>query len=255
MDIRYLGSFAALGLAAAVQAGPITNITDTSVANQSAVTGGLVALDLSGLGISGLSGTNNNILSVNFASSSGGAFNGSLTATVFGNIGAPGSGLNTVAIVYDFVGSGPDPIDNFQFGLNSGANIDLSDLAAATQGTINDQTTSGQTSPLVTLEDNSGVPANDTFTFSFIDAGDLLGGVSLTEHFVWYVLSDGSVQIGTAKVEVTNNGNAIFDMLTLVKIPGQADLNMVPLPGAAGMGIVGLAMVMGRRRRSAPSLD
>ena len=74
-------------------------LTDNAVANQTDVTTGLVALDLSGI-VPGL--TTNNSYSTSF-SAPGGAYTGTLTATVFGNVASPGSSLNSVAIVYEFV--------------------------------------------------------------------------------------------------------------------------------------------------------
>lgn len=242
MFARSIGMFAGVGLlAVSASAAPIP-LTINNVANQSSVTGGLVGLDISGV-VSGL--TTSNSLTQNFTGP-GGAYTGSLTAEVFGNVGAPGGGLNTVVIVYTFVGNGPSGIEKFAFG-GAGNALDLNDLGNATHGAIGDGTSAGQTVDSVTLLDNSSAPAPDTFNFNF--NLNNLGGVSTTEQFSWYVMTTGDVQIGKTQVEVTNFGAVTFDMLTLVDIPGQPDLSVVPLPGAAGLGLAGLALVGVRRRR------
>lgn len=218
-------------------------ITDNAVATQASVTSGLVALDLSGI-IPGLTTTSS--LTSNFVAP-GGAYTGSLTASVFGNVGAPGVGLNSVVIVYEFVGNGPSGIDQFEFGLNNGANLDFGDLLAATHGTIGDLTTVGQSSALVDLFDNSGVPENNTMVFDFLTSSDTLGSPGVTESFGWYIQTDGNVAINLVNVEARNFGAVTFQSLSLVDIPGQADLN-VPAPGSAALmlGVFGLAA---RRRR------
>ncbi len=221
-------------------AAPITN---NAVPTAATVTSGLVALDLTGI-IPGL--TTSNSLTTNF-NAPGGAYSGSLTASVFGNVGAPGSGLNTVVIVYEFTGNGPSAIDQFEFGVNDGANLDYDDLLAATQGSIGDLTTVAQGSPNVDLFDNSGIPDNNTMVFDFLSGGDTLGGPGSTETFGWYIQTSGAVAINMVDVEVRNFGAVTFQSLSLVNIPGQPDLN-VPAPGSAAL-LLGVFGVAARRRR------
>ncbi len=172
-----------------------------------------------------------------------GAYSGTLTARVFGNQGTPGTGLNDVLVIYEFTGNGPDAIDEFEFGIDSGASLDFSDLLSATQGTIADLSV-GQGSPLVEL--TSGVATNTTLNFGFLAAGDALGGPALTETFGWYIRSGGDVQVNIVDVVARDFGNVTIQSLALVDIPGQPDLN-VPGPGAAAL--LGVAGVMGLRRR------
>ena len=216
-------------------------ITNNSVANQSDVTGGLVALDLSGI-IPGLTSVNS--LTSNFMTA---GFSGSMTATVFANQGAPGSGLSDVVIVYQFIGNGPTALDKFTFGQDSGLNLDFGDLLSATHGSIGDLTTLGQIAPVVEIFDNSLIPQNDTLVFDFLAAGDQLGGPGLTESFGWYIRTTGSVAINIVDVEVVDFGGAVFQSLALVSNPGQPDLN-VPGPGSVTLLIGGVGMLVRRRR-------
>lgn len=243
-------NFGAIGGGAAIAllgmtAGNATavTLTDNAVANETDVTTGLVALDLSGI-VPGL--TTNNSYSTSF-SAPGGAYTGTLTATVFGNVSTPGSSLNSVAIVYEFIGNGPSGIDMFEFGLNNGSNLDYSDLLAATHGTIGDLTTVGQGSPMVELFDNSGVPDNNNMIFDFLGGGDALGSPGTTESFGWYIQTTGDVAINFVDVEVTDFGAVTIQTLSLVDIPGQPDLN-VPAPGSAAL-LVGAFGLAARRRR------
>lgn len=219
-------------------------LTDNVAPTQAGLTAGLVALDLSGI-ITGL--TTNNSLASNFVAP-GNAYSGSLTTTVYGNVGTPGQSLDTVLIVYEFTGNGPSGIDSFTFGVDSGINLDFGDLLAATHGTIGDLTSVGQVSPIVDLIDNSGVPANDLMVFDFLPNNDSLGGAGGTETFAWYIMAGGDVAINIVDVESRDFGAVTFQSLSLVNNPGQPDLN-VPTPGSIAllMGGVGL---QARRRRS-----
>lgn len=234
-------SLFALIAASSALAAPIA-ITNNSVATVNDATAGLTALDLTGV-VTGL--TSSNSLSVNFATAS---YTGTLTATVFGNVATPGGSLSDVVIVYEFVGNGPSGIEEFMFGQPGGANIGIADLAAATHGSIDELTSPGQTLGGVTLFDNSAIPAGDLFVFDF--DSNRLGGVGQTDTFGWYVRTTGDIQIGLSKVLVTNFGGVVIDMLSIVDVAGQPDLNVVPLPTGVGLGIAGLMIVAGRRRRS-----
>lgn len=217
-------------------------ITDTPVATEAGLISGLVPLDLSSVVTSGL--TTSNSLSVNFSEPNG-AYTGTLSATVYGNVGAPGTqALNDVVIVYEFTGNGPDAIDEFEFGVDSGTSLNFNDLLNATQGTIQDLSV-GQGSPLVELTDNGAT--NDTQNFGFQAAGDLLGGFNNTENFAWYVRTGGDIAINVVDVVVRDFGTVTVQSLGIVDDPDQPDLN-VPAPGAAALlGLGGL--VAGTRRR------
>lgn len=230
----------ALVAASSAVAAPIA-INNNSVATVNDATAGLTALDLTGV-VSGM--TTSNTFSVNFSTA---FYTGTLTASVFGNVSTPGGSLSDVVIVYEFVGNGPSGIEEFMFGQPGGANIAIADLAAATHGSIDELTSPGQTLGGVTLFDNSAIPSGDLFVFDF-DA-DRLGGVGTIERFGWYVRTTGDIQIGLSKVLVTNFGGVVIDMLSIVDVAGQPDLNAVPLPTGVGLGVAGLMIVAGRRRR------
>lgn len=242
MKAHIFGALVGAGvLVASVHGATITNV---NVGTQSDVTGGLVGLDISGV-VSGL--TTNNSLTKTFNTGFGSS--GSVTATVFGNVGTPGGSLNTVVIVYEFVGNGPSGIDQFTFGGSGAGALDLGDIESATHGSIDDATTAGQVIPSVTTVDNSMSASPDTFNFNFLTNNDMLGTPSGSETLTWYVMTTGDIQIGLTQLQVVNGGAATFDMLALVNIPGQSDLSMIPLPSAAGLGLAGLAMIGVRRRR------
>lgn len=243
MSSRMYGAgVAALVAATAAQAGPIA-ITNQSISSLAAATSGLTALDISGR-VSGLTSTSS--LSANFATSS---YTGTLTASVYGNVATPGADLNTVVIVYEFVGHGPSGIEQFMFGQSGFTNLGLADLAVATQGSIDDLNSVGQTVDSVTIFDNSAAPANDLMVFDF--SANQLGAPGRTDRFGWYIRTSGDVQIGRSTVLITNHGGTTVDMLALVDAPGQPDLSVAPVPGAAGLGLLGMALVAGRRRRRA----
>lgn len=247
VTMRAASALVALGLASSFAASAAV-ITDNLVATQAGLVGGMVPLDISSV-VSGLSTVNS--YSTNFASNLPGAYTGTLTATVYGNTQI-GSGLNNVLIVYSFTGNGPSGIDTFEFGLDSGSNLDYSDMLASTQGTVGDMRSlspSLQGSPLVTLTDN--LVTNDTQSFAF--NADPLGGFSPSQHtdtFGWYVRSlNGAVNVGFVDVLVTDFSGANTKTLAFVDIPGQPDLN-VPGPGALGLLGVGMGLAGVRRRRA-----
>ena len=233
---------AGLSLVGATSAQAVV-ITDNFVASEAIAANGLQPLDLSGI-VSGL--TTNNSYTTNFASSVPGAYTGTLTARVYGNVGAPGVALDTVVIVYSFTGDGPSGIDTFEFGLDSSRNLDYSDLLAATHGTVGDLVTGGQLSPVVNLTDN--LATNDTLLFDFNAVGDALGAPATTENFGWYIRTDGNVQVNFVDAVVTDFGAATVQTLSFVDVPGQPDLN-VPGPAALGVLGVGVALSGARRRR------
>jgi len=220
-----------------------TAIFDLTVSNQSEVIGGLVPLDLSSV-VGSIGGANNNVWSQNFTSSVPGAYTGTLTATVYGNVGAPGASLTDIAIIYEFVGNGPSAIDQFQFGIDGGASLDFDDTLRGTHGTVLELTTPGQLSPLVVLANGGG--SNNTLTFDFAAAGDPLG-TGGTQSLGWYVSNDAAVQINLVDVVITDFGNATAQTLAFTDIPGQPDIG-VPAPGAIALFGMGLAAASRRRR-------
>ncbi|RMH25004.1 MAG: hypothetical protein D6693_09395 [Planctomycetota bacterium] len=227
-----------LALAAGASAVNI-DMSTNAVANVSDVTGGLVGLDLTGI-VTGLTTTNS--LTANFSTL---GFSGTVTASVFGNQSTPGAGLNSITIVYEFASNSGTPLDSFEFGLNSGNDLNFADYSRATIGTIGSLTTVGQANPNVTLTDGASlaIPGNTTLFFDFLGAGDTLAN----ETFGWYIQIDGAIVIDKARVEVRDFGSDVFDMLAMVNGTGQPDLG-VPAPGALGV-FLGAGLLAGRRRR------
>ena len=174
------------------------------------------------------------------------AYAGRLTSEVFGNTSSTGPGLTDVVIKYTFqqVG-GPNSIETFNFGVNSGQTIDLTDLLAATHGTILNENVSQAFSPAVSADT---IGLNNTFDFDFRVNGapnELQNG----DTYVWYVASGGGdVKVNVVDVTVTDFGNANAKALTFTTTNGQNDLN-VPAPGASALALVGLAAAGRRRRR------
>jgi len=230
---------------AAASGAVVTDITDNNVASLSDVTTdlGLVSLDLTSV-VSGITLTTNNSVTTSFSS---GTFDGLFTASVFANQGSPGSGVNQVALVYEFeITSGTDPVDRFLFGRDGQANLDKQDLIGATQGTIADLTSAGQASADVDYLDNSGVGSNDNLRFEFQGVGDqLVAG----ERFGWYQLFDGGdIAVDVIQVQAIDVFDANFLSLGVVLEGTQPDLN-VPAPGSLAALLAAGGIVARRRRR------
>ena len=240
---RSISALAGLATLAYATSASAVIITDNSVPTRAGLlaSNGLVPLDLSGL-IGGL--TTNNSYTQNFSSPVPGAYTGSMSVEVFGNVSVPGVALNQVLMIYTMTGDGPSALDEFQLGVDSSTNLDYNDLLSAVHGTILDDTTAGQTSPQVELLDNAGT--NNTYTFDYLTAGDTLGGPGGSETLSWYVLSGADVAIDFIDVTISDFGSVTIQSLSLVDVPGLPDLN-VPTPGAALL--LSLAGVAGVRRR------
>jgi len=246
MSIRTRSLAALAGLATVVCASSASAVIigDTSVATRAGLlaSNGLVPLDLSGI-LTGLTTTNS--YSQNFVSDIAGAYSGTLSVEIFGNVGSPGLALNQVMMIYTMTGNGPDGIDTFEFGVDSSTNLDFNDLLSATQGTILDQTSAGQAAPVTELFNNLGT--NNVFTFDYQAGGNTLGAPSQTDVHSWYVLGGADVAIDFVDVNIRDFGLAQVQSLSFVDVPGLPDLN-TPTPGAVALfGIAGLAGV--RRRR------
>lgn len=240
---RSIALLAGLATVACASSASAVILTDNSAGTRAGLlaSNGLVPLDLSGV-VAGLSSSNS--YTTNFASPTPGAYTGTLTAEVFGNVGLPGLALNQVMIIYTMTGNGPSGIELFQMGVDTSTNIDYNDLLAATHGSITDQTTIGQVSPQVELLNNAGT--NNTLSFDYQNGGDVLGGVGNTETLQWYVLSSADVAIDFVDVTISDFGTTTVQSLSLVDVPGLPDLN-TPTPGA--LALLSVAGVAGLRRR------
>ncbi|MCB9847577.1 MAG: hypothetical protein H6814_04105 [Phycisphaeraceae bacterium] len=245
MSIRTKSIAAVAGLAmiACASSASAVILTDNSVGTRAGLlaSNSLVPLDLSGV-VSGLSTSNS--YTQNFTSTVPGAYSGTLTCEVFGNVGLPGLALNQVMMIYTMTGNGPSAIELFQMGVDTSTNIDYNDLLNATHGQIVDQTTGGQLSPEAELLNNFGT--NNTLSFNYQNSGDTLGSVGGTETLQWYVLSTADVAIDFIDVTVSNFGTTSVKSLSFVDVPGLPDLN-TPTPGAVAL--LSIAGVAGFRRR------
>jgi len=173
------------------------------------------------------------------------AYQGRLTSEVFGNQSSTGPGLTNVVLKYTFQQTGgPNTIETFDFGINSGQTIDLTDLLAATHGTILGENVSQAFSPAVSADTLVG---NNTFDFDFRvngAANELAAG----DVYTWYVAASGDVKVNVVDVTVTNFSNANAKALTFTTTLGQNDLN-VPAPGASVLALIGVGIGVSRRRR------
>jgi hypothetical protein len=237
-----LGALAGSSFGAAV---PLNNVnTEASFASLEASLGvSLTPVDLSAQPIPATTGLNaqNNVLVSTFGVAP--FYTGTLTSEVFANQSSTGPGITDVVIKYTFVGNGPQGIDTFNFGLDDGTVLDYGDLQAATHGRINAESTPGQLTPGVTI-DNSG---NTTLDFTFIGGGDTLGAPSTTESFTWYIAASGDIKVNLVDVTITDFDATTAKALSITTTSGQQDLDF-PAPGAA-MGLAGLGILGLRRRR------
>jgi MYXO-CTERM domain-containing protein len=243
-----------LALAGTASAASIADNPEASFTSLESTLGvTLQSIDMSSQPIS-VSGANNslngqnNVLVSNFTGLFSGIpiYDGVLTSEVFADAAAPGTDVANVVIKYTFTnaGSSANSIETFNFGVNSGVTIDLTDLEAATHGTIQNETSflPNGANPLAVSTDNGG--GNNTFDFDFRAAGDLEPGETLT----WYVAASGDVRVNVVDVTITNFENTTAKALVFTTTEGQDDLN-VPAPGVATLGALGLAAASRRRRR------
>ncbi|MEM1424569.1 MAG: hypothetical protein AAGH64_11280 [Planctomycetota bacterium] len=236
----------AMALASGAQAS-ITNVVDSPI-NSFADLGTFAPLNLSS-SVGGLSGANNT-LSVDFDSALSGGLGflkGNITSEVFGNVSTPGGSLTDVVIRYTLSNTGFDEIDAFDFGVNTGNNVNAADLLApsTTQGRI-----LGESTPLVDLPTPDvfvdTTTTNTLWTFDFEAA---LTTLAVGETLSWYVRSNGAVAIDRVDVTVKNAEDAEAVALVFIDpTAGQPDLG-VPAPGA--IALAGAAGLMGVRRRRA----
>ncbi len=188
----------------------------------------------------GLNGQNN-VLTSTFDSTP--FYSGTLISEVFANQSAIGPGVNTVVIKYTFISDGTsfENIDSFNFGTNSGVAIDLTDVEAATHGSLLADNVSRAQNPLVTTDSFGG---NNTLDFNFLATEQLGPGDTHT----WYVAATGDVRVNVVDVTISDFVATTAEALIFTTTDGQDDLN-VPTPGVAALGAIGLAAASRRRRR------
>jgi|GEM_PF-2149877 len=202
-------------------------------------------IDLSGQPIAQtLTGANNTLVS-DFTGVLGSTtfYSGRLTSEVFANAGSVGPAVTDVVIKYTFeLFSGSiNAVDAFEFGVNTGINLDAAALIGATQGRVADEVFNQGSDPVVTVNDASNV----LYTFDFAAATDVLAA---GDTFSWYVQQTGAVSVNAVEVAVTDAVNSNAFALSFVNDPGQEDLN-VPTPGSAALlGLAGMAAIRRRRK-------
>ncbi len=245
MSKGLLAAAAVVGFSGAAFAAPIAVNNDNPLADASS---GLVPLDLSG--VPSLAGSLTNGVNELSASFSDLFIDGTITASVFGNVSSPGAQLNTVRLVYTVTSTGASGLDEVDIGLNSSLNLDREDFVGSNslaRGLETGVSTPTQTFPNFVYNDNSAASLNDTLFMGFAGVGDALGDVG-TETFSFYFEATGAVTIGVVPVVLNNAGSTTVDTLAFVTGSGQPDLD-VPAPGSAALLALGLGFAGTRRRR------
>ncbi len=205
------------------------DVTDTAT-----LTAGLQVLDLSSLGL-----VNGDRITFD-----AGAYNGAITATVYGNSPIFTPGLTDVVVLYTFEGEGtPTPIEEMEFAV-AGGNIDLNfaELDSGIMGRIDDISDIYlDMDPVLTF--NPG-PANDSLLFDW--STETLGNPFVTEQYSWYTRTTGAIDMGLVEVQVRDAGSYVTQTLAVLDDPNQPNMD-VPAPGS--LALLGLSALALRRRR------
>ena len=218
--------------------------------DRASVLGSFVPVDLSTQPFTS-SGTFNNEYTVNFVSPGSPLdYSGSVKLEVFGNVGSTGGSLTDVVLIYTFTSNNAlFGVDGFEFGIDGSNDLDAVDLLGATHGRINAETTAGQLSPTVSLDQTTFI--NNHWLFDFINTegggGNDSLGMSADETFTWYIRTTADIQLNLTEVNVLNSFTSQIMVPAPVNVPGQADLG-VPAPGATAL-LLGAGLVASRRRR------